>query len=309
VVRYPVRIDRETRWDGVPPGESTPAPIRIPTAEELGPDDRYVPAGWADLGGDPEAPSGLPARSVWLDGFVMRRLPVSNGEYVAFLDDLVAQGQVAAAERYAPRDRGRSVGTWGDILYGRTPDGKFILVTDAGGDTWIPEWPVIMVDHVAAWAYARWEAERTGAPWRLPGELEWEKAARGVDRRVYPWGDFADATWCGVRLAFAGVPRVEPVGLRPTDVSLYGVQDLAGGVVEWTANRMSVDGPPGVRPATVDGSRETEADWLGRTADWRIAGRGGSHLHNLNAARSGFRLALDPWFHGSNVGIRLARSL
>jgi serine/threonine-protein kinase len=311
VVRYPVAIGREAHWDGIAPKEQSPTPIYLPFEHELGPNDMYVPAGWANLGGDPEAPQGLSARRVWVDGFVIRRFPVTNNEYIAFLDDLVAQGQNEAAERYAPRDRGRSPGTWGAIFYGRTPDGRFCLQTDTDGDTWQGDWPVFMIDHVAACAYALWKAARSGLPWRLPGDLEWEKAARGVDGRIYPWGNFADSTWCCNRLAFASAPKVEIVGSRPNDCSPYGVRDMAGGTLDWTANRVNIEGstPHLGRVVIQDGSQETEADWLGRTATWRIIGKGGSRLHDLNAARSAFRLSTDPWSRSSNISFRLARSL
>ena len=310
-VRYPVTIERLTHWHGVPPGGEVPHPICLLREDALGGDDLYVPAGWAALGGDAEAPAGLSATTVWVDGFVMRRFPVTNDEYLVFLHDLVARGETEAAERYAPRHRGSTPGTWGDILYDRTPEGGFALGTDGDGDTWLGGWPVVMVDHVAAWSYARWYAARTGLPWRLPGELEWEKAARGVDRRLYPWGDFVDPTWCSNRLAFVAAPLMEVVGTRPTDESPYGVRDMAGAVVEWTASRMSVGGatPAGARVGIVDGSEESEAAWLGRSATWRIVGKGGSLVHDLNAARSAFRLSLDPWIRSSNVGFRLVRSI
>jgi serine/threonine-protein kinase len=312
VVRYPVSIGRETHWDGVAPGEHVPTPIRLPYVDDLGPDDCYVPAGWSDLGGDPLAPAGLPSVRVWVDGFVLRRFPVTQGEYVAFLDDLVRSGHEPLAERYQPRDRGTTPGTWGVPFYGRKPDGCFELVTEADGDTWQAGWPCFYIDHVAAWAYARWQAARTGLPWRLPMELEWEKAARGVDRRVFPWGDHIDPTWCTNRLAFpGGTLHHELVGSRETDESPYGVRDLAGGVVEWSASRLSVSGDTrsGERVRPVDGSDETEEAWLGRSATWRAVGRGGSLLHDLNASRAAFRVSVDPWIHSSNLGFRLARSL
>jgi serine/threonine-protein kinase len=307
-----VAIGRETDWNGVAPAETEPSPIYLPRREELGPDEVYVPAGWCGLGGDALAPAGLPAVQVWVDGFVMRRFTVTHGEYIAFLDDLVARGEEALAERYAPRERGNTPSTWGIHLYGRTPEGRFVLVMDGDGDTLQPDWPVIHIDHVAAWTYARWLGERTGLPWRLPVELEWEKAARGVDRRVFPWGDYADPTWCTNRLAFpGGGVHYEAVGARPADETPYGVRDMAGSVLEWTASRMSVHGDhaSGERVRVVDGGEESEEAWLGRTATWRVAVRGGSLLHDLNAARCGFRLPADPWIHSSNLGFRLVRSL
>ncbi|MEQ1501276.1 MAG: SUMF1/EgtB/PvdO family nonheme iron enzyme, partial [Myxococcota bacterium] len=268
--------------------------------------DCYVPAGWCRVGGDPLAPGGLPARRVWVDGFVIRRFVVTNAEYLAFVNALPGE----LAERYAPRDRGRDPGTWGEVLYGRDADGRYGLRTDADGDTWLPDWPVIMVDHVAAWAYARWRAEVTGLPWRLPGELEWEKAARGTDGRIYPWGDALDPSWYGNRLAFAGAPQVEPVTARPLDESPYGVRGMAGQVVEWTADRMSVDGPcaDGGRVVVPDGSADGEDAWADRRALHRIVARGGSRTHDLKAARCAFRLVADPWTRSSNFGFRIARA-
>jgi serine/threonine protein kinase/formylglycine-generating enzyme required for sulfatase activity len=310
-VRYPVAIGREEHWHGVPPGESEPAAVWLPALGELGPNECYVPAGWCRIGGDPDAPLGLAGRRVWVDGLVMRRFAVTNQEWLDFVSALLAAGDEEGAERYAPRERGRTAGTWGTVLYGRADDGRFLLPTDRDGTVWRPDWPVVMVDHGAAWAYARWKAARSGLPWRLPGELEWEKAARGVDGRLFPWGDHADPAWCCSRLASSGAPQLEGVHERPTDESPYGVRGLAGLVVEWAADRFSVDGPApdGGRVHPPDGRAESEAAWAGWTATWRVVGRGGSWLHDLKAARAAFRLALEPWSRASNVGVRLVRSV
>jgi serine/threonine protein kinase/formylglycine-generating enzyme required for sulfatase activity len=310
-VRYPVAIGREEHWHGVPPGEREPAPVWLPAPGELGPDDCYVPAGWCRIGGDPDAPLGLPGRQVWVDGLVMRRFVVTNQEWLDFANALLAAGELEAAERYAPRERGRSVGAWGTVLYGRADDGRFLLPVDRDGTVWRADWPAVMVDHGAAWAFARWLGERSGLPWRLPGELEWEKAARGTDGRIFPWGDHADPAWCGTRLAHRGAPQLEGVGERPTDESPYGVRGLAGQVVEWAADRFSVDGPApdGGRVRPPDGHAETEEAWARWTATWRVVGRGGSWLHDLKGARAAFRLALEPWSRASNVGVRLVRSV
>src|SRR5579885_2595239 len=54
--------------------------------------------------------------------------------------------------------------------------------------------PVVRVSWLDAVAYASWLAKMTGQPWRLPTEAEWEKAARSIDGRLYPWGDQWDKT-------------------------------------------------------------------------------------------------------------------
>ncbi|MEZ4236435.1 MAG: SUMF1/EgtB/PvdO family nonheme iron enzyme [Myxococcota bacterium] len=280
-VRYPILLGREEHWHGVPPGEAAPLPVPLPAAGALGPDDCYVPPGWATVGGDPDAPGGLPLLRVWVDAFVIRRFPVTHREYLAFVNDLVARGDRAGAERMAPRGRGRAAGSWGDVLYAWQGD-QYVLPVDAEGDRWQPDWPVINIDHVAAWAFARWEAARSGAPWRLPGELEWEKAARAGDGRIYPWGDHIDPSWCASRLAFRGAPEMEPVQARGLDESVFGVRAMAGGVIDWTADRLAERGntPDGERVVVPDGRADGEAAWAERTANHMIVGRGGSVVHS-----------------------------
>src|SRR5262249_7401155 len=102
-VVYPVLIARGEHWDGCAPGERDPYPIVLPREDELGPDDCYVPAGYAWIGGDPEASDSLPRRRVWIDAFVMRRFPVTNAGYLAFLNDLWARGRVEEALAACPR--------------------------------------------------------------------------------------------------------------------------------------------------------------------------------------------------------------
>jgi len=93
------------------------------------------------------------------------------------------------------------------------------------------------VSWYAACAYARWLAARTGAAWRLPTSLEWEKAARGVDGRVYPWGDDFDHSWCHVFGSDGDrSDRPSPVDSFPADCSVYGVRGAAGSVRELTAD-------------------------------------------------------------------------
>ena len=122
------------------------------------------------------------------------------------------------------------------MIYGRTAAGRFELCPDADGDTWDLEWPVFMVDWWGAAAYARWAAARSGRQWRLPAEPEWEKAARGVDGRLYPWGDALDHSRCNMRGSRPGRPLPAVVDSFPVDESPYGVRGMGGNARVWCAD-------------------------------------------------------------------------
>jgi formylglycine-generating enzyme len=92
-----------------------------------------------------------------------------------------------------------------------------------------PDAPVVGVSVADAQKYARWVGKA------LPSEEQWEKASRGVDGRVFPWGDDAqadDSRACHGR--DPGKGGTQPVAASGAGVSPYGVRDLAGNVWEWT---------------------------------------------------------------------------
>ena len=93
--------------------------------------------------------------------------------------------------------------------------------------------PVVLVSKADAEAYAGWLSRASGKPWRLPTELEWEKAARGVDGRRFPWGNGFSSQLLNSH--DAGPFDTEPVGRYPEGASPFGMNDAAGQVFEWTA--------------------------------------------------------------------------
>jgi serine/threonine-protein kinase len=261
-VRYPVQIGRRQHWKGVPPGAKKIYAVDLPLEEQLGPDDIYVPAGWFLRGGDSDAPSSLPRASIWLDAFVIQRLPVTNRAYLRFLNDLIQRGREEEATQHVPRERSGLRRSTGTQLYARDSNGLFQLEASQSGE-WKLDWPVLMVDWSGASAYARWFRIQSGQPWRLPMSDEWSKAARGVDGRFYPWGDSFDPSWCAMRDS-VHESELSPVavGSFPVDESPFGVRDMAGSAKDWC-----LDGMRGGRRAVRGGF------WRGDATRARVASR------------------------------------
>jgi formylglycine-generating enzyme required for sulfatase activity len=141
--------------------------------------------------------SGPDREKVVTAAFYIDRYPVTNAEYKKFVE---ATGH----EHPAHWRRG----TW--------PEGK-------------ADHPVVQVTWESAQAYADWAGKR------LPTEIEWEKAARGTDGRVWPWGNRFDRLVCNT-----GSDGTTPVGrYSPAGDSPYGAVDMAGNVWEWIGGKPS----------------------------------------------------------------------
>lgn len=263
-VRYPVSIGRLEHWDGVAPGQSQPRKVWLPALDALRAGEIYVPCGWYQRGGDAMASGSGRSERVWLDAFIINRFAVTNREYQAFLDALVAAGDLEQAQRCAPREQ-----TGGPFVGSR--DGlRFVLP-----ESWPADGPVVDIDWWCADAYARW----SGA--RLLGNDEWEKAARGVDGRMYPWGDGFDATFSRMRDSVQGLSSTTAVDSHPVDESPYGVRGMAGNACTWCAG-----GSPERRPY-----------------------RGGAWAFHQASVRSACRFLADPSYRYFGLGVRIGRDL
>ena len=224
----------------------------------------YVPAGDFVMG-SPETEGEdqeRPQRRVYLDAFWIDRTEVTNAQYRACMEAGVCD---------------------------RPKCGQ-----PAGFGA--PDQPVVCVSWNQAYTYCRW----VGA--RLPSEAEWEKAARGVSGRRYPWGDqpptcdlaiLSDESGLG-----CGRGSPWPVGSRPAGASPYGALDMAGNVWEWVADSYLSDyysqapqrNPPG--------------------PDFGIGHvvRGGSYLNLASALRSASRLGNPALNAYDSLGYRCAAS-
>lgn len=227
--RYPILLGRGAHHEGS---------VNLHKEEDVGPGFVYVPGGAVTLGGDPEAIDPIARQEVQVADFAIAEFPVTLREYCAFLDELDPR----TADKRAPHDMKGSEG----FLVRRGADGRWepmdqIMEGDVRqlfpleeGHLW--QVPVLLVDWFDARAYCRWLGEKLGATIRLPTEAEWEKAARGTDGRVHPWGDRFDPTFCLMRESRKFFQQPEPIGSFPTDLSPYGVRDMAGGMREWVGD-------------------------------------------------------------------------
>jgi iron(II)-dependent oxidoreductase len=165
-----------------------------------------IPAG-PFLMGDDSDPDARPQREVTLEAFKIGKYPVTNGQYMRFVEET---GQA-----------------WrlGD---GMRPERSNCPATRVSWHN---------AHGYCAWLTKVWRAEgRIAAAEvvRLPTEAEWEKAARGSDGRSWPWGDEWDESRCNTTELGLGVTCA--VGMFPAGASPYGCLDVAGQVWEWTTS-------------------------------------------------------------------------
>jgi iron(II)-dependent oxidoreductase len=243
------------------PQQTAPNPL-FETEVKIAPYDGaemvLIPAGKFVMGSSPGEgrEDEVPQHEVYLDDFYIDLHEVTNAQYRLFVE--------ATGHPEPP--------FWDDERFNK------------------PDQPVVGVSWFDAHEYAKWVGRR------LPTEAEWEKAARGIDRRIYPWGN----EWTAEGKAMSAP---QPVGSNKLDVSPYGIVDMAGNVSEWVADFYSKDyyrsSVSWVNPLgpTVTGFIKLKvirgASWKefsSKTA--RCANRG----HNIPSMKFnfvGFRLAMD----------------
>ncbi|MCB9421366.1 MAG: SUMF1/EgtB/PvdO family nonheme iron enzyme [Ardenticatenaceae bacterium] len=239
----------------------------------------YVPAGDFIMGSNKDdylaKPDEFPQHQVYLDALWIDQTEVTNAMFAAFLNEAGNQ-QVDGK-------------TWLNL---RVTDPKIV---QADG-LWQPQagyenHPVINVTWHGAQAYCEWAGRR------LPTEAEWEKAARGTEGSLYPWGD--DAPTCELTNydgAECTLRHTMPVGSYPEGQSPYGALDMSGNVWEMVSDYYAADyyaDSPGSNPT---GPIEGESHVV-RGSSFYV------HQYDVRSARRGESLSTSS---GSTVGFRCA---
>ena len=205
-------------------------------------------------------PDEGPIHVRFLEPYRIARYPVTNAEYEDFVN----------ATGYTPPPHWKG----GEVSADQAP------------------LPVVHISWHDANAYAQW------AQGRLPTEAEWEKAARGADGRIYPWGnEFEPSADQGADLL---TDQLTAVGNRPAAVSPYGVHEVAGNVWEWTANWYQ----------PYEGNTHRDGDYGNKH---KIL-RGGSWVEVRDETANRYfrcanRLHAPPNYTASNIGFRCVRDV
>ncbi len=169
---------------------------------------------------------GEPSRAtIDLGAYCLARNPVTQDEYAAFVRATGHRSPSMDPDTW--RTQGFLVHSFDEVTRyvwrdGHPPDGQ-------------GRWPVVLVSVDDANAYAHWRGAHDGRVYELPTREEWERASRGTDGRLYPWGNDwrPDAiNWEGSRV---GHPEV--VGTRELARGESGTNDMLGNVFEWTSTR------------------------------------------------------------------------
>lgn len=225
-------VDEETVDPTEVPPTDVPEPTATATEEALAPvifgergdEMLLIPAGEFTRGSEAGFPDEVPVHSVYVDDFYLDKLEVTNQDYKACVDDGVC----------APPRRTDCC---------TEAPGGYVAWPDYFGNPEFDLHPVIFISWFDARDYCEWRGAR------LATEAEWEKASRGTDGRMYPWGNEDPSPellnytwpWPGGEYEERPLYTTSPVGSYPEGASPYGVLDLAGNVYEWVYDRYAED--------------------------------------------------------------------
>ena len=162
----------------------------------------------------------------------------------------------------------------------------------------VPNHPVVGVSWYEAVAYCNWLKATTGRAFRLPDEAMWEKAARGTDGRIYPWGNEYNANH--LNASETGIGSTTAVGLFPSGQSPFEALDMSGNVIEWCSglSPSNVPYPFKQKPYEEDLAASGSRSW-----------RGGA-FNNLDwDARAAYRNNNNPHYRDGVIGFRVAEHL
>jgi len=237
------------------------------TSEVDGMDMVYIPAGDFIMGTDSGQSNEKPVHTVYLDAYWIDRTEVSNQMYLRCVETGVC----------TPPARSNSATR------------QFYF-----GNPKYADFPVIYVNWGQAKDYCKWAGRQ------LPSEAQWEKASRGTDGRMYPWGSNPPAA---AYLNFDNqVGDTSKVGGYPKGASTYGVLDTTGNVLEWVRDCFG-SGYYGSSPRQNPGGPATcehrhrvlrgGTSWVGSPHEWSGSADRMNYLEGDTSSEIGFRCALN----------------
>jgi formylglycine-generating enzyme required for sulfatase activity len=236
----------------------------------------YIPAGQFIMGSD-EYDKERPVHKIYLDGYWMGKTEVTVKQYMQFVD---------STDSHYPA--WLEMGNSGNIKTGYKDLYKKLGAALTGDN-----YPIVGVSWNDAAAYCEWLSKKSGLKFKLSTETQWEKAARGIDGREYPWGDqepdedLANFGFC--------IGKTTSVDLYSQGESPYGLLDMVGNVWEWCNdwyysdyyNNSPDKNPPGPE-----------------TGACRVF-RGGGWHNNAKSIRCATRNDSVPSFRVDDIGFRL----